>query len=613
MEHEFKKVMVKGSDIIASSPKQDREYRVIDYDFKRPDKFSLEQIRTLSIVHETFSRLATLSLSSLIQKKVDLHVASVDQMTFEEFIHSIPNPAAMAIINMDALRGSSIMQLDPQICYSIFDRMLGGRGTIAQDNKELTAIERSISSYVFGDLLKYLREAWKPMIDFHPSVGQIETNPQLSMIVPPTEMIVLITFEVKIEEAVGMLNFCIPFIVIEPLLEKLSAQYWYSKVRTNKGDCVPAANIASLKLDCEVLTESEDLSLKLLGELKKGSLVKLPLFAEGKTSLRAGGQIIMDYQMKSHRGGKSFTVQSSSLAQSGLLPDFLHEEEQSERNRQDRFDEISSQLKELAGTLSERIDRISENQVQLTDQVFFQSEGEQPSLRTGKEPFSFIGLPDLPVLHELLADENIQAVALIISRIDSGLGAELLRTFTSEVQPVLMRRVGLMDRVTPEVIGKVESVIRERLDRISESLDPDVKGVEKVTQILNVSSRSVESRIIQSLEKSDGELAEEIKKRMFVFEDIVLLDPKAVAKVADRVDLKDLCLAMKMVAEEGVKEHVLSSISIEKRKDLQKCLEETGRVRISDVDKAQQKVVEAIRKLEEEGEMVVCRPDEMID
>jgi flagellar motor switch protein FliM len=611
MEDEYKVEMIRGNQILSSHPKEDRDFRVKKYDFKKPDKFSMEQIRTLSIVHETFSRLTTVSLSALAQKKIEMEVSMVDQLTYVEFIEMIPDPGVMAIVNMRPLQGSAVLQIDKHTSLSLFDRLFGGTGQSVGDERALSAMERSVSALVMDDLLGGLKTSWNPLIELEPSIGQIETNPQMAQIVPPTEMVVLISFKVLFQGKEGRINFCIPFLTIEPLIEKLSVKYWYSMVRNEREDCVSTEEITSLDLDCQFLTESEDLSLKKLGELKKGSLVSLKSFGEGHSFLRAGGQDIMEFQHKKNRNAMSFTVTGSQLRESGLIPGFLNPVEKEEIEKKSFMEDLSVEIRNLSISLNEKIDRLSLNQEELNDQVFFREEG-QAVVQAGKEPFSYIGLPDVPVLYELLLDENPQAVALILSRLDSGLSAELLSRFHKEKQPDLVKRIGLMERVTPQVIDEMDTLLKNSFNRMANSSEPDVKGVEKVVQILNLSPRSVESHVILTLDESDNALSEEIKKRMFVFEDIVLLDPGTVARLAEKVDVKDLCLAMKMVAEDSVKKHILSSISPQKSTELKACLEEKGRVLISEVDKAQQRIVAVIKKMEEEGEIIVGRADEMI-
>jgi flagellar motor switch protein FliM len=248
------------------------------YDFKRPDKFSKDQIRTLQMMHETFARLTTTSLSAQLRTIVHVHVASVDQLTYEEFLRSIPNPTTLAVINMDPLKGSSIFEIDPSITFTIIDRLFGGPGEASKINRELTDIELSVIEGIIVRILGNLREAWSNVIDLRPRLGNIETNPQFAQIVPPSDMVVLITLETKVGDVEGMTNFCIPYLTIEPIITKLSAQYWYSSIR--KGGTTE--NLAILKKRLETVhvnliaeLGSLDISVKDVLGLQRGDIIKL--------------------------------------------------------------------------------------------------------------------------------------------------------------------------------------------------------------------------------------------------------------------------------------------------------------------------------------------------
>jgi len=248
------------------------------YDFKRPDKFSKEQIRTVSIMHETFARLTTTSLSANLRSMVHVHVASVDQLTYEEFIRSIPTPTTLAIINMDPLKGNAILEIDPAVTFSIIDRLFGGTGEGTKAQHELTDIEQSVMEGIIVRILGNMREAWAQVIDLRPRLGQIDTNPQFAQIVPPTEMVVLVTLETKVGEVEGMMNFCIPYLTIEPIIGKLSAQYWYSSVR--RGTTTENLNILKDKLsnvDVNVVAEVGKIQIPVRDvlSLRVGDVVRL--------------------------------------------------------------------------------------------------------------------------------------------------------------------------------------------------------------------------------------------------------------------------------------------------------------------------------------------------
>jgi flagellar motor switch protein FliM len=179
---------------------------------------------------------------------------------------------------MDPLKGSSILEIDPSITFTVIDRLFGGPGEAAKINRELTDIELSVIEGIIVRILGNLREAWSNVIDLRPRLGNIETNPQFAQIVPPSDMVVLITLETKVGDVEGMTNFCIPYLTIEPIISKLSAQYWYSSIR--KGGTTENLAILKKRLDSvfiEIIAELGELEISvrdILG-LQKGDIIKL--------------------------------------------------------------------------------------------------------------------------------------------------------------------------------------------------------------------------------------------------------------------------------------------------------------------------------------------------
>lgn len=257
---------------------QVEQKKVKIYDFKRPDKFSKDQIRTVQMMHETFARLTTTALSAKLRAMVAVHVTSVDQLTYEEFIRSIPNPTTLALINMDPLKGSSTLEIDPNMTFTIIDRLFGGSGENYKLSRELTDIELSVIEGVVVQVLGNLREAWSTVIDLRPRLGTIETNPQFAQIVPPNEMVMLITLETKIGENEGMMNLCIPYITIEPIIQKLSAQYWFSSIRRGESELnkqIIQDRLDQVEIEVAVEIGTTELPFSDIMELEQGQIIKL--------------------------------------------------------------------------------------------------------------------------------------------------------------------------------------------------------------------------------------------------------------------------------------------------------------------------------------------------
>ncbi|SDF39153.1 flagellar motor switch protein FliM [Sporolituus thermophilus] len=222
--------MVSAEEI--KSEQKERKIKV--YDFKRPDKFSKDQIRTLYMLHENFARLINTYLSAHLRTLVHINVASVDQLTYEEFIRSLPNPSVISIFQMPPLKGNVILELNPNIVFAIIDRLFGGTGVAPVKTRPLTDIEEAIVRRVLTKMLEGFQEAWKQVVVVEPRIGAIETNPQFTQIVPPNDMVVIITLQAKIGQAEGLINVCIPYLVLEPIMSKLTTTFWVASGGTKQ-------------------------------------------------------------------------------------------------------------------------------------------------------------------------------------------------------------------------------------------------------------------------------------------------------------------------------------------------------------------------------------------
>lgn len=205
---------------------EEKQRKIKVYDFRRPDKFSKDQIRTLYMLHENFARLLNTYLSAHLRTLVHINVVSVDQLTYEEFIRSVPNPSVISVLQMRPLKGNAIFEINPNIVFAIIDRLFGGVGSTISKPRPLTDIEETIITRVLSKALENFQEAWKQVVHLQPSLEVIETNPQFTQIVPPNDMVVIVTLQAKIMQAEGLINICIPYLVLEPIMSKLTTSFW---------------------------------------------------------------------------------------------------------------------------------------------------------------------------------------------------------------------------------------------------------------------------------------------------------------------------------------------------------------------------------------------------
>ncbi|MDR2184911.1 MAG: flagellar motor switch protein FliG [Treponema sp.] len=224
-------------------------------------------------------------------------------------------------------------------------------------------------------------------------------------------------------------------------------------------------------------------------------------------------------------------------------------------------------------------------------------------------PFDFIRRTDPAHLLNFIQQEHPQTIALILAYLEPNKASIILQNLPHEVQSDVARRIATMDRTSPEVLREVERVLEKKLSTLSSEDYTAAGGVESIVEILNLVDRASEKQIIEALEDEDPELAEEIKKRMFVFEDIVMLDDRAIQKVMREVDSQELAKALKSVDTE-VQDKIFRNMSKRAAGMLKEDMEYMGPVRLKDVEEAQQKIVSIIRHLEDTGEIVVARSGE---
>ena len=200
------------------------------YDFTRPERVSKDHIRALASIHEVFARNFGATLSGLLRTIIDVRVVGVEQLTYSEFVHSLPNPTCFAIVQAPPLEGQMCLEMSPLIVYPIIDRLLGGNNNeVFIPQRPLTSIEWRLINRSHLHALEHLSEVWRNLVDARFEIVGTESNPQLVHIVAPTEVVAFVTFEIHLGQSSGTISLCIPFNVIESVLIRLTTQSWIYK------------------------------------------------------------------------------------------------------------------------------------------------------------------------------------------------------------------------------------------------------------------------------------------------------------------------------------------------------------------------------------------------
>jgi flagellar motor switch protein FliM len=269
---------IKPEQATGTKKPDERHKKIRVYDFRRPNKFSKEQIHAIQAIHENYARLLATYLSAHLRTVVHINVHSVEQLTYEEFIRSLPNPTIMNIFQMNPLEGNAVLEINPIIVFTLIDRLFGGPGKAPDKTRDLTDIERVVIERVMNRSLDILKEAWDNIIQIKPKLEFIEMNPLFTQIVSPTEMVVLVSFRAQLGDNEGLLNLCFPFLVLEPIINKLSAHYWFAGTAKEVTQDVIQRTIDRVEkasLNISVMLGKTDIRVGELLELQPGDVIML--------------------------------------------------------------------------------------------------------------------------------------------------------------------------------------------------------------------------------------------------------------------------------------------------------------------------------------------------
>jgi flagellar motor switch protein FliM len=282
------------------------------YDFRRPDKFSKDQLRTLQMLHETFARLASSGLSAYLRAPVNIDLISIEQVPYEEYLRSI-NQSVFTITSLPPLTGQTVLEIEFGLVFTMIDRLLGGPGK-AINRTVLTDIERPLVRQTIEKMFGALKSAWEGVVIVNPGVDAMETSSQFVQIAPPSDIVVTILFEVKIGNQRGAMSLCIPYVVLKPITAKLSAQKWFASTSRKQGAASRkqlAYQVHQASVECSVKLGSARLNIKDFLRLKEGDVLRLDQQADRDLVLLVGD--IPKFEGKPALTGKklAFTVSHS--------------------------------------------------------------------------------------------------------------------------------------------------------------------------------------------------------------------------------------------------------------------------------------------------------------
>jgi flagellar motor switch protein FliM len=283
-----------------------------DYDFKRPERISKDQMRAFQTLHEAFARNFGAFLSGFLRTIVEVRVANADQLTYAEFIAGLPNPTSFNLIDAPQLDGQLCLEISPLIIYPIIDRLLGGSNDeVFIPQRPLTLIETRLVQRILNQGMTTLSEAWETVRKIDYSLGDMESNPHIVQIVPPNEVVVVIGFELKLGNRAGTMSLCIPFTAIEPLVEDISAQSWSQSGRQRTGDQWPklvADRLGEAQVEITALLAETTITVADLRNLEVGDLIMTDKPAASPVSVQVAEVPKFLANLGRHKGHRAIKI-----------------------------------------------------------------------------------------------------------------------------------------------------------------------------------------------------------------------------------------------------------------------------------------------------------------
>ncbi len=282
------------------------------YDFKRPERVSKDQMRALQTLHEGFGRNLGAALSTYLRTIIEVSVSSIEQLTYSEFIHSLPNPTCFNLLKAEQLDGQLCLEISPLIIYPIIDRLLGGSNAdLFIPQRPLTQIEQRLVQRITDRATHHLSEAWSNLTPVTFSVQDFESNPQLVQIVPPNETVVVIGFEIKMGNRAGTMSLCIPYNVIEPIMGILAAQNWFTYQRKGgQEDHLRrlTGHVHGAPVEVRVFLAQTTITMSDLLNLQVGDIVTTDKACSGDVLIQVEGKNKFTAQLGQLRGKKAIRV-----------------------------------------------------------------------------------------------------------------------------------------------------------------------------------------------------------------------------------------------------------------------------------------------------------------
>ena len=303
-----------SGELDVEDAKEEKAKPAKDYDFRRPAKFSKEHLRTLEIIFEHYGRLLATNMPVYLRKSVQVDVMTSEALTYSEFSNALANPVILGIVNFNPLPGNIVLEMDPNLGFTMIDRMLGGPGLPLARNRDFSEIELSILERIFNTCVDLLIEPWQNVIEINPRLERIETNSQFAQIISPSEMVALVTLNIKIGDTEGLMNICLPYMTLEDIIDRINTKYWFSSMQEKNGENYAEAIeylIGRADIPVKAILGRSVISVTDFMNIQVGDVIRLDAKVEDELNIYVGN--IRKFTALPGSSGESYAVRITSV------------------------------------------------------------------------------------------------------------------------------------------------------------------------------------------------------------------------------------------------------------------------------------------------------------
>jgi flagellar motor switch protein FliM len=268
------------------------EKKIRPYDFAIPKKINKEQAKTLSIIHENYGRLLSSYLSGILRTYCQVELLTIEEQRYFEYSNTLPENNMLGVLEMPPLQGSSMITVNQSLAFAIIDRLLGGQGEAYEIDREYTEIEIVLMERVIRECCTFLKDAWSNVHEITPVFLRLESNSRQTQLVSPNETVVVIVMNIKVKEVEGNMSFCMPFLILEPVLNHLNTRYWYTEEITKGEDKMIYKDILykrlnTVPMELKAVLGTSHLSLREIMDLRVGDVIQLDQHTSDKTIIKS--------------------------------------------------------------------------------------------------------------------------------------------------------------------------------------------------------------------------------------------------------------------------------------------------------------------------------------